>query len=229
MQNLLSNPIEEQIAEQMALEKGPKLKPVPPLQTPVIAKQHTPVYQMHRYFARRPWNVFEHIIKHYTNPGDLILDPFCGGGVTVYEGLKLRRRVIGVDLNPLAAWITKIQVEPADLEEVEKAFAEVEKEFAPIAMELYSTNCEECGKEAQAEWFEWSNVHICPSCGEKVILGLTKKLRGGIYECSNTDCINVIKPLECERVSDTLIRKKVNCPDCGNKIQIINRAHPDNG
>jgi adenine-specific DNA methylase len=168
---------------------------VPPLQNPVIAKPHTPVYQMHRYFARRPWNVFEHIIKHYTNAGDLILDPFCGGGVTVYEGLKLRRRVIGIDLNPLATWITRMQIEPVDLEEVEKAFNQVVKQFKPLEEELYSTECNDCGKKVIAEWFEWSNVLICPGCGKEVVLAEAKKLRGGKYECTNDKCLDVLEAI----------------------------------
>ncbi len=59
---------------------------------------------MHRYFARRPWSVFRELIAHYSNPGSIILDPFCGGGVTVVEGLRLGRKVIGVDINPLATF-----------------------------------------------------------------------------------------------------------------------------
>ncbi len=45
---------------------------------------------------------FGDVVKHYTNPGDIVLDPFMGGGVTVIESLRARRRVVGVDLNPMA-------------------------------------------------------------------------------------------------------------------------------
>ena len=58
-------------------------KDVEPIKSGVKAEPHTPVYKMHRYFARRPHNVFRHLIEHYTDEGDVILDPFCGGGVTV--------------------------------------------------------------------------------------------------------------------------------------------------
>ena len=37
------------------------------------------------------------IITRFTKPGDLILDPFCGGGTTGAVALKLKRRFIGVD------------------------------------------------------------------------------------------------------------------------------------
>jgi DNA modification methylase len=68
---------------------------------PIEAKSHTAPYKVHKYFARRPWNVFSQIISNYSSKNDIILDPFCGGGVTVLEAIKLNRRVIGCDLNPL--------------------------------------------------------------------------------------------------------------------------------
>ena len=80
---------------------------------------------MHKYFARRPWNVFRELISHYTSPGEIVLDPFCGGGVTVVEALKLGRKVIGVDVNPLATYVTSMEVRPVDIEVLEQAFNRV--------------------------------------------------------------------------------------------------------
>jgi len=214
----LHSDIQHEIEDQIAREGGPKHKPVPPLESPTIAKQHTPVYQMHRYFARRPWNVFEHIIQHYTEAGDLILDPFCGGGVTVYEGLRLRRKVIGVDLNPLATWITKMQVAPINLKAFEIAYDLVAEQLQPITDEMYKTTCDKCGKAQAAEWFEWSNVLRCPSCDQKVILAKAKKLRMARYQCTNKNCLAVLIPNECAREDDALINKKIMCDKCGERV-----------
>jgi len=99
-----------------------------PIDHAVVAKPHTPVYKMHRYFARRPWSVFRALIEHYSNPGSIVLDPFCGGGVTVVEGLRLGRKVIGVDINPLATFITRCEVLTCKLDELEKEFKRIEAE-----------------------------------------------------------------------------------------------------
>ena len=42
-----------------------------PIDHGVIAGPHTPVYKMHRYFARRPWSVFNELIRHYSILGVL--------------------------------------------------------------------------------------------------------------------------------------------------------------
>ncbi|MEM0482815.1 MAG: DNA methyltransferase [Nitrososphaerota archaeon] len=76
------------------------------------ATAHTPVYTMHKFWARRPWKLFKTLIREFTSPGDLILDPFAGGGVVLVEGLAARRRVITVDINTLATSIMFLDFKP---------------------------------------------------------------------------------------------------------------------
>jgi putative DNA methylase len=196
----------EMIAEQALLEKR-KEGPVGPLSSLVAAEPHTAVYKMHRYYARRPHNVFAHLIKHYTKPGDVILDPFCGGGVTIIEGLRLRRKVIGVDLVPLATFITRMEVTPVDLKGLESAFDNVWEEASKALRPLYLTDSQGDGNvDALAEWYEWSNVIRCPYCEDANVLAEAKKLRAGVYSCNNKECRAELKPSECKRLPDQMIR-----------------------
>lgn len=137
---------------------------------------------MHKYFARRPWNIFHELILHYSSPGDIVLDPFCGGGVTVIESLKLRRKVIGVDVNPIATYITNMESRPADLQEIDRAFREVSRKAKEQISSLYSTQCDNCSARATADWIEWDEdqgriIRVksdCPSCGFSNIKQSTK-------------------------------------------------------
>lgn len=52
------------------------------------------------------------VISALTKPGDVVLDPFMGGGTTVVEALISGRNVIGVDLNPLSVFVTKVKTTP---------------------------------------------------------------------------------------------------------------------
>lgn len=98
------------------------MKKVKPIKKSIEAKGHTPQYRMHKYFARRPYNVFNNLIRHYSNKNDIILDCFCGGGVTVFEGASLERKVIGVDINPLATFITRMQMFNGDIDLLKKVY-----------------------------------------------------------------------------------------------------------
>jgi len=139
----------------------------------IESKPHTPVYKMHKYFARRPWNVFRELIQQHSAAGDIIMDPFMGGGVTIVESLRLKRKVIGIDVNPLAAFITRMEAAPLNLEHFKKARNVIESRIKEQIQSLYVTTCLDCGKTAYADWLEWKEPerHInrinydCNHCG----------------------------------------------------------------
>ncbi len=66
------------------------------------AKRH---YGVHPYFTRRPYNVVRDYISHYSRPGDVVIDPFGGSGVTAIEAMLLDRIGVQNDINPLANFI----------------------------------------------------------------------------------------------------------------------------
>ncbi|MHA1974581.1 MAG: DNA methyltransferase [Candidatus Hodarchaeales archaeon] len=59
------------------------------------------------------------IIKNYSRVGELVYDPFVGGGTTGLESMLLRRKFIGYDINFFAIFISKVKttfIEPAILQ-----------------------------------------------------------------------------------------------------------------
>src|SRR6266704_3104748 len=64
-------------------------------------------YGVHPYFTRRPANVVRAYIERYSQPGDVVLDPFGGTGVTAIEAFLLGRHAIQNDLNPFANFIAQ--------------------------------------------------------------------------------------------------------------------------
>ena len=148
-----------------------------------------PIYQMHKWFARRASCVFRAILlgalkpagtdimeefykDHTHDPdtnGKVILDPFMGGGTTVVEALRLGCKVIGIDLNPVAWFIVKTEVEPVDLDELRAAFdrlaARPTASGKPLREELlshYKTECPACGNpDADIIYVFWVKSAIC--------------------------------------------------------------------
>ena len=59
-----------------------------------------------------------YFINRYTNKGDWVLDPFCGGGTTALEANLLGRRACASDINPLAMRVTRAKLEPVDLTDI---------------------------------------------------------------------------------------------------------------
>ena len=54
------------------------------------------------YPTQKPRALLERIIAASSNPGDVVLDPFCGCGTAVDAAEKLGRRWIGIDITHLA-------------------------------------------------------------------------------------------------------------------------------
>jgi len=90
------------------------------------AKRH---FGCNAYFTRQTWNVVASYIKNYSRPGDLILDPFGGSGVTAIEALMNNRKAINIDLNPMAVFIVDSLVAPIKMSEFVRSFERVKNEF----------------------------------------------------------------------------------------------------
>ncbi len=54
------------------------------------------------YPTQKPMALLERIIKASSNPGDTVLDPFCGCGTTITAAQRLNRQWIGIDITPIA-------------------------------------------------------------------------------------------------------------------------------
>lgn len=90
------------------------------------AKRH---FGVHGYFTKQAFNVVQHYIQNFSRRGDLILDPFGGGGSTLIEALMINRKAIHIDLNPLSVFITKSLIVPVNFNELNDEFEKIKKKF----------------------------------------------------------------------------------------------------
>ena len=151
----------------------------------IIAKSHTDPYKIHKYFARRPWNVFSKLIEEYSKKGQTILDPFCGGGTTVYESLKLKRKVIGFDINPLSILIIKNMVKDENIFELDKLYLKIDNYLRFIYLDFVnSVNKVFKIKIDNFDWMDLSHQVECPNCKKNILLIKKNQISGGIYKCN---------------------------------------------
>jgi len=119
------------VYEQKAIYKGefdyknrPLLEEIPVKKQ--AAKRH---FGVHGYFTKQAWNVVAEYIKNFSQPGDLILDPFGGSGVTAIEALMNNRKAINIDINPLAVFLVESLLAPVRDADLIQAFHEVKVEY----------------------------------------------------------------------------------------------------
>lgn len=66
-------------------------------------------HNFYRYPARFSPKLVRAIIDTFTEPGDLVLDPFVGGGTTLVESLVSARHAIGADISSLATFVSAVK------------------------------------------------------------------------------------------------------------------------
>lgn len=106
----------------------------PPLEIKDLKKQSAKRhFGVHPYFTKQVWNVVQEYIKTFTRPGDIVLDPYGGSGVTLVEALMLGRKAIQVDINPLANFIVQNLIAPVDINHLTAHYDRIKEEFVENA------------------------------------------------------------------------------------------------
>jgi DNA modification methylase/DNA-directed RNA polymerase subunit RPC12/RpoP len=165
-----------------------------PLATDVSEGKNDALYNAHGYHTKVPPRAIARYVLHYTKPGDLILDGFCGSGMTgvgaqlaaqppadfrtnMEEEARQNRQPIpewGVrscilsDLSPVASFIAFNYNSPLDVARFEK---EAKKFFDAIESELawmYETRHTDKVK-GRINYTVWSEVFLCSECGKEII------------------------------------------------------------
>ena len=79
-------------------------------------------------------------IDRFTEPGDVVYDPFMGRGTTVLEAALAGRTPAGCDINPLSAMLAQPRLSPPTPEEVERRLVEIDLSLAlsyPRELEVF--------------------------------------------------------------------------------------------
>ena len=178
-----------------------------------------------------------------------ILDPFCGGGTSVVEASRFGVQSVGNDLNPVAWFVTKKELDAgnADLDELKKAFEFLESEVAEELQEYYQTPCPHCSHNAEAIYYFWVKELDCTSCGSDVPLFNDYRIANGRYEDEDGyyvydpvgEEVIVVDDWQSECISPSghtfnpkdgnVGRSKYSCPDCGQKYPITDAIQEQDG
>jgi hypothetical protein len=77
------------------------------------------------YYGMFPVEFAVEIIDRYSQPGDWILDPFCGRGTSVAAAVAQGRRGLGIEINPVGWLYGRVKLAPAPLELVLQRLEEI--------------------------------------------------------------------------------------------------------
>ncbi|MEI7557061.1 DNA methyltransferase [Candidatus Chlorohelix sp.] len=167
---------------------------VPAFDHAIETTKATAIYNMHTYWSKKPHDAIRQYICHYTQPGDLVLDPFSGSGGTALAALMEGRKAIAIDRSPAATFITKNYCTPVDVEALQTAFEELKQQVKPEIDWLYQTRCDRCDGPATTAYTVYSQVFECSRCMSRIPL----------FDCTELE----------SQTADGKPKKITVCPHC---------------
>lgn len=225
-----------------------------------IQQNYRPIIAVHKWFARRPGTLFRGILLSEFSqrplreafysanafPNVRVLDPFMGGGTPLVEANRIGCQVTGFDINPMAYWIVREELESLDLAAYRAAARDMREQLQRQVGSLYRTKCAECGKaDAEVKYFLWVKVIDCGGCGREIDLFpnylVAEDVRHprNVFECWNCGLLyedaSRKQPGPCVHCGEkarkdfAARRGMVKCRDCSAITRFPNVAKAANG
>lgn len=179
----------------------------------IKARTHGPEYSWHKYWSRKPANVISAYLKNLVPKNGIVIDPFCGSGVVLYEAKKLGINAIGMDVNPIARAISGFMTHPINADDF-KNFAltileELESQYGSKYRTLdnktirYLTHhvqvrCSNCSKVITFDpQIHGKNSKKCQNCGHKLSFGITNMIGTQIVDLV---CVDASLSIEADEI-----------------------------
>lgn len=125
----------------------------------LVEDTRPPIYTAMKYWEKKPHNIWREYIQNYTPENGIFLDPFSGSAISAFEAVKVNRKTIAFDLNPLTSFIIEVfstKFNKKEFEkEVKKIVDEVQKD--DTYLKFYSTISRKTGANTIAQSFKWED------------------------------------------------------------------------
>jgi 16S rRNA G966 N2-methylase RsmD len=137
-----------------------------------------PVYMAHSYLTKVPVPAIMPFIEAHTSPGDVVVDPFAGSGMTGVAAAALGRRARLFDISVLGQHVGRGYVNLVDRDLLVKRADEVVRQARERLAGVYTVKCVACGRAAQLVKTIWSYQVACSGCGQPVSYYRSMKAAG---------------------------------------------------
>ena len=159
------------------------------------------------YPTQKPEALLERLIEASSNPGDVVLDPFCGCGTAIAVAERLKRRWIGIDITHLAVDLMRYRLKYAFGPELSPYKVVGDPKDVASARALAEED------RYQFEWWALGLVDARPAQNKKK--GADRGIDGYIYffDDDSGEAKRIIVQVKSGHVSDAQIRDLVGVMD----------------
>ena len=128
----------------------------------LVEETRPPIYTAMKYWGKKPHNIWRAYISAYVPEGGVVLDPFCGSGMSAFEAVKAGRRAVAFDLNPLSKFVIETLSAPFQPAAFRKAAEAIAREVSeePVYRQFFATRSRKSDAMTEAHCFKWEGGKI---------------------------------------------------------------------
>lgn len=186
-----------------------------PFVSDVSEGKTNPIYNAHTYHTKVPHKAIIKFIEHYTKPGEIVFDGFCGTGMTGVAAQTIGRRAILSDLSPAASFIAHNYNSSVDIYRFEKDAKAILEDIEKECGWMYETMHTDGKTKGRINYTVWSDVFVCPYCKNEYLFYEAAVNKDGTvkdtFKCPN--CKAELTKRECRRgevsISDAMLNKSI--------------------
>ena len=193
--------------------------PRPPLPELIEVKRSDPVYMAHAYLTKVPVTAILPFINAFTEPGEVVLDPFAGSGMTGVAAAILGRRARLFDISVLGQHIGMNYLNLVDANTLRKHSEAVTAAARERIGNVYGVRCQRCRSVAELIKTVWSVVVRCRSCSGPVIF--YDALKAADWSKDRMGCPACGAPVSSrdDRIGETPVLDSIACPCSRTQIE----------
>lgn len=135
----------------------------------VRAPRTDPIYNCHAYLTKVPVAAILPFVEQFTRPGDVVLDPFAGSGMTGLAAAMQGRRAQLADISVLGQHIARGYLTDVSPSEFRQAGKTAVTEARRAISNLYMTRRQADGKRVEMARAVWSFTYVCPACSAPMV------------------------------------------------------------
>ena len=139
----------------------------------IRVKRSDAVYNAHQYLTKVPVSAIQPFIEAYTEPGDRVLDPFAGSGMTGVAAAMLGRRSVMTDVSVLGQHVGTNYMNIVDPHLFRDGAARAVTEASARLGRVYLHPCSRCGSIAELSRRVWSVAVRCSNCASDAVTNVT--------------------------------------------------------
>lgn len=177
----------------------------------VTVKRSDPVYMAHAYLTKIPVSAITPFIEAFTRPGETVLDPFAGSGMTGVAAATLGRKAHLFDIAVLGEHIGRNYLNLVDPARLRSKAAEIITRAEDRIGDVYTTPCSRCGQTARLVKTVWSMVMECRECLAPVVF--YRSIEDADWDKSKLKCTNCPAPFSsrARRIGEVSIIDFIVC------------------